>query len=90
MSTAVHIKWHGAQINFGDLPPYLTYDLGNDEHPGLVAAALPTPHAQNRQHSNSKKRRSRLPQINLSHRGVGRLAPPPFSKQKSPEGEKIQ
>ncbi len=25
MSTAVHIKWHGAQINFGDLPPYLTY-----------------------------------------------------------------
>jgi hypothetical protein len=26
MSKAVHIKWHGAQINFGDLPPYLTYD----------------------------------------------------------------
>ncbi len=25
MSTAVHITWHGAQINFGDLPPYLTY-----------------------------------------------------------------
>jgi hypothetical protein len=25
-STAVHITWHGAQINFGDLPPYLTYD----------------------------------------------------------------
>jgi hypothetical protein len=24
-STAVHITWHGAQINFGDLPPYLTY-----------------------------------------------------------------
>jgi hypothetical protein len=22
MSTAVHITWHGAQINFGDLPPY--------------------------------------------------------------------
>ncbi len=27
MSTAVHITWHGAQINFGDLPPYLTYGL---------------------------------------------------------------
>ena len=27
MSTAVHITWYGAQINFGDLPPYLTYDL---------------------------------------------------------------
>ncbi len=27
MSTAVHITWHGAQKNFGDLPPYLTYDL---------------------------------------------------------------
>jgi len=27
MSTAVHITWHGAQINFGDLPPYLTYDF---------------------------------------------------------------
>ncbi len=27
MSTAVHIMWHGAQINFGDLPPYLTYEL---------------------------------------------------------------
>ncbi len=25
MCTAVHITWHGAQINFGDLPPYLTY-----------------------------------------------------------------
>jgi hypothetical protein len=25
MSTAVHIKSHGAQINFGDLPPYLTH-----------------------------------------------------------------
>jgi hypothetical protein len=24
MSTAVHITWHGAQINFVDLPPYLT------------------------------------------------------------------
>ncbi len=21
----MHITWHGAQINFGDLPPYLTY-----------------------------------------------------------------
>jgi hypothetical protein len=25
MSTAVGITWHGAQINFRDLPPYLTY-----------------------------------------------------------------
>ncbi len=25
MRTAVHITWHGAQINFGDLAPYLTY-----------------------------------------------------------------
>ncbi len=25
MSTAVHITWHGAQINFGNLPQYLTY-----------------------------------------------------------------
>jgi hypothetical protein len=25
MKIAVHITWHGAQINFGDLPPYLTY-----------------------------------------------------------------
>jgi hypothetical protein len=24
MSTAVHITWPGAQINFGDLPPYLS------------------------------------------------------------------
>ncbi len=27
MSTAVHITSHGAQINFGDLPPYLTYGV---------------------------------------------------------------
>ncbi len=27
MSSAGHITWHGAQINFEDLPPYLTYDL---------------------------------------------------------------
>jgi hypothetical protein len=26
MSTSVHIMWHGAQINFGDLSPYLSYD----------------------------------------------------------------
>ncbi len=25
MSTAMHITWHVAQTNFGDLPPYLTY-----------------------------------------------------------------
>ncbi len=25
MSAAVHITWHGAEINFGDLTPYLTY-----------------------------------------------------------------
>ncbi len=25
MSTVEHITWHGAQINFGDLTPYLTY-----------------------------------------------------------------
>ncbi len=25
VSTAVYITWHGAQINFGDLTPYLTY-----------------------------------------------------------------
>ncbi len=25
MSTSVQITWHGAQINFEDLPPYLTY-----------------------------------------------------------------
>ncbi len=27
MSTAVHITWHGAQINLGDLTPYLTYEI---------------------------------------------------------------
>jgi hypothetical protein len=27
MSTAVHITRRGAQINFGDLPPYLTYGM---------------------------------------------------------------
>jgi hypothetical protein len=27
MSTTVYITRHGAQINFGDLPPYLTYDV---------------------------------------------------------------
>ncbi len=26
MTKAVHITWHGAQINFEDLTPYLTYD----------------------------------------------------------------
>ncbi len=29
MSTAVQITWHVAQINFKDLPPYLTYVLYN-------------------------------------------------------------
>jgi hypothetical protein len=35
MSTALHITWHRAQINFGDLPPYLTY--GYNKFKGLVA-----------------------------------------------------
>ncbi len=25
LETSVHITWHGARINFGDLPQYLTY-----------------------------------------------------------------
>jgi hypothetical protein len=29
MRTAVNITWHGAQINFGDLTPYLTYGWGD-------------------------------------------------------------
>ncbi len=40
MRTAVHITWHGAQINFGELPPYLTYgekcepeERQGDQHP---------------------------------------------------------
>ncbi len=28
MSTAGHVTWHKAQINFRDLPPYLTYGSG--------------------------------------------------------------
>ncbi len=32
MSTALHhITWHGVQINFGDLPPYLTYGFKGRE-----------------------------------------------------------
>ncbi len=27
INTAVHITWHGARLNFGDLPPYLTYGI---------------------------------------------------------------
>jgi hypothetical protein len=30
--TAVNITWHGAQINFGDLTPYLTYDSDLQHH----------------------------------------------------------
>jgi hypothetical protein len=26
MSTDVHFTWHGAQVNLGDLTPYLTYN----------------------------------------------------------------
>ncbi len=34
MSKAVHITWHGARKNFGDLPPYITFaaDLQGDRH----------------------------------------------------------
>jgi hypothetical protein len=32
MSTVVHITGQGAQINFGDLPPYLTYAVLAQEH----------------------------------------------------------
>jgi hypothetical protein len=27
MSTAVHITWHRAQVNFGDLSPFVTYSI---------------------------------------------------------------
>ncbi len=36
MSTTVHITLHGTQINFGDLPPYLTYALHDTELPVAV------------------------------------------------------
>jgi hypothetical protein len=39
-STAVHITWHRAQINFGDLPPYLTYGA-EDRDPGSRAFFTP-------------------------------------------------
>ncbi len=32
ISTAVHIMWHWAQINFGDLPPYLIYSMTRMEN----------------------------------------------------------
>ncbi len=32
MRTAVHITWHGAQINFGDLTPYLTNGISQICH----------------------------------------------------------
>ncbi len=32
MRTAVHITWHGAQINFGDLTPYLTYGFNEQSN----------------------------------------------------------
>ncbi len=43
MSTAMHITWHGAQINLGDLPPYLTYGGGVCYNPSLPHnyAAIP-------------------------------------------------
>ncbi len=37
MSTAVHITWPGAQINIGDLPLYLTYDLYQSGGKNLVS-----------------------------------------------------
>jgi hypothetical protein len=46
MRTAVHITWHGAQINFGDLPPYLTYvplctlAQGLEESEGRITALI--------------------------------------------------
>ena len=40
MSTAVHITWHGAQINFGDLSPYLTPMLFRNLCPSVKWPAL--------------------------------------------------
>jgi len=36
MRTAMHITWHGAQINFGELPPYLTYGSARNIKESLV------------------------------------------------------
>ncbi len=39
MNRAVHITWHGAKINFGDLPPYLTYcSRSAGRWPGLTTS----------------------------------------------------
>ncbi len=49
MSTAVHIKWHGAQINFGYLTPYLTYaicSIGLFSGPRRARAPPPAPPPQ--------------------------------------------
>ncbi len=39
MKTAAHITRHGAQINFGDLTPYLTY-LSNKRHKYVTMSSL--------------------------------------------------
>jgi hypothetical protein len=41
MSTAVHITRQGAQINCGDLPPYLTYGAYGFMLSGIVTTVLP-------------------------------------------------
>ncbi len=43
MRTAVHITWHGAQINFGDLTPYLTYDPSHPSASAPPSAPSPPP-----------------------------------------------
>ncbi len=45
MSKAAHITWHGAQINFGDLSPYLTNGSGRQE----------PRHGLSRENSNSNR-----------------------------------
>ncbi len=40
ISTSMQVTWHGAQINFGDLTPYLTYVWGSRTRVGIWLSYL--------------------------------------------------
>ncbi len=50
----VHITWHGAQINFGDLPPYLTLccQASSSSWDGCCRCPPPSPHSWTRHPSS--------------------------------------
>jgi hypothetical protein len=80
VSTAVHITWHGAQINIGDPPTHLTYDFIPFRDKNVVSSKDDIETHPSFSLSVSGKKANGVPRSNSL--GCGSLTPPTVRKSR--------